>query len=103
MQLQIESKPWRGQNNWQCPFCAHATLGRKADMEAHIASRHPTQLRQALVAQAEEQSKAELEAAAEDAGVKLGKTKKETAAALADADLASGDVKVVEKEGNDGR
>lgn len=103
MPLQIESKPWRGQTNWQCPFCAHATIGRKADMEAHIASRHPNQLRTALVEQAEEQSKAELDSAAEAAGVKPAKTKKETAEAVADAELASGTVKVTEKEGTDGR
>lgn len=103
MPLQIESKPWRGQTNWQCPFCSHASIGRKADMEAHIASRHPNQLRAALVEQTADQPKAELDSAAEAAGVKPGRTKKETAEAVADAELASGDVKVVEKEGTDGR
>jgi hypothetical protein len=62
MPLQIESKPWNGLTNWQCPFCAHATIGRKSEMVDHIKFRHPDQLRLA-----------ELEA-------EEGKTKKEKAA-----------------------
>lgn len=99
MPLQIEARPWRGQTNYQCPFCPHASIGRRADMEAHITARHPNQLRQALVEQAEDQPKDELDAQASETGVRPARTKRQTAEAVADAQIASGDTQVVvEKE-----
>lgn len=53
MPLQIKATKWHGQPNWQCPFCSHASIGRRENMEAHIAAKHPTQLRLAELEGAE--------------------------------------------------
>jgi len=44
---EIVVNKWNGMNNYNCPFCPHATTEGKNVMQAHIVGTHSTELREA--------------------------------------------------------
>jgi len=46
---EIKVNKWNGMNNYNCPYCPHATTEGKEVIEAHILGTHATELRESEV------------------------------------------------------
>jgi len=49
MAKEIKVNKWNGQDNFNCPYCPHATTEGKDVMQAHILGTHANELRESEV------------------------------------------------------